>query len=469
MFDNGRDAFIDLCYLVSAFLLIFSIKRLSTPRTARSGNMLAMAGMGLAVFATFFIDGVIDAALWIVLAMLIGGGAGYFASKRVQMTQMPQMVAVFNGLGGGTAALVSVGEFLNRDSVGGGEELSILLGTLVGAVTLTGSMVAFAKLHGLISGRPIVYPNQQIYNAVAFGVILILGVLILVLGEGTFDKSLLIVLFLVALAIGVTLVLPIGGADMPVVIALLNSASGVGGALTGFTIDNQALIIAGALVGASGMFLSFLMARAMNRSLFNIVFGAFGAQPTGGASGDSASGEALPVKSTTAEDVAVTVGYANSVVVIPGYGLAVAQAQHAVRELADVLEDRGVNLRYAIHPVAGRMPGHMNVLLAEANVPYEDLYEMDRINDDFRNTDVVLVVGANDVVNPAASQDPNSPIYGMPVLRANEARNIVVLKRSMDHGFAGIDNMLFHDPKTSMLFGDAKDSLINLATAVKDV
>jgi NAD(P) transhydrogenase subunit beta len=470
MIDNGREAFIDICYLISAFLLILSLRQLSRPSTARNGNLMAMIGMGLAVFATFFVEGVMDAIIWIVLAMLVGGGAGYVAAKRVQMTQMPQMVAIFNGLGGGTAALVSAGEFLNRDSVSSGEEVSIILGTLVGAITLTGSFVAYAKLQGLISGRPIVYANQQIYNAAAFLVIVILAILILVLGDGTADKSLLIVLFLMSLVIGVTLVLPIGGADMPVVIALLNAASGLGGVLTGFTLDNQSLIIAGALVGASGVFLSFLMARAMNRSLFNIIFGAFGQLSAGGAGGATTeAGETLPIRSTTAEDAAVMLGYSDNVIIVPGYGLAVAQAQHAARELADTLHERGVNVRYAIHPVAGRMPGHMNVLLAEANVPYEDLYEMDRINDDFRNTDVVLVVGANDVVNPAASQDPGSPIYGMPVLKANEARNIVVLKRSMDPGFAGIENMLFHDPKTSMLFGDAKSSLNDLVGAVKEV
>ncbi len=469
MIDDGRQAFIDICYLISAFLLILSIRQLSSPRTARNGNLLAMAGMGLAIFATFFIEGVLDAIVWIVLAIIVGGGAGYFAAKRVQMTQMPQMVAIFNGLGGGTAALVSVGEFLNRDSVGSGEEISIILGTLVGAITLTGSLVAFAKLQGIISGRPIVYPNQQLYNAAMFAVILVLGVVILVLGDGTTDKSLMVVLFLLSLVIGVTLVLPIGGADMPVVIALLNAASGVGGVLTGFTLDNQALIVAGSLVGASGVFLSVLMARAMNRSLTNIIFGAFGQLQAGGSGGATGTGEALPIKATTADDAAVMLAYASNVIIVPGYGLAVAQAQHAARELAEALEDRGVRVRYAIHPVAGRMPGHMNVLLAEANVPYEALFEMDRINEDFKNTDVVLVVGANDVVNPAASDDPGSPIYGMPVLKANEAHNIVVLKRSMDPGFAGIENMLFHDPKTSMLFGDARTSLSDLVGAVKDV
>src|SRR5665811_2003513 len=328
MIENGREAFIDVCYLISAFLLILSLKRLSMPRTARNGNMLAMIGVGIAVFATFFIEGVFDAVLWIVLAMIIGGGAGYFAAKRVQMTEMPQMVAIFNGLGGATAGLVSVGEFLDRDSVAGGEELSIVLGTFIGAISLTGSMVAFAKLQGLVSGRAIKFPNQQLFTAAAFVVVVILAILVLVLGDGAVDKSLLIVLFLIALVIGVTLVLPIGGADMPVVISLLNAATGLAAALTGFTVDNQALIIAGALVGASGTFLSILMARAMNRSLFNIIFKAFGPAPDGAAAGTGGDGmEAEPVKATTAEDAAVTMGYADSVIIVPGYGLAVAQAQ----------------------------------------------------------------------------------------------------------------------------------------------
>jgi NAD(P) transhydrogenase subunit beta len=470
MIENGREAFIDLCYLASAILFILALKRLSMPRTARNGNILAMIGMGIAVFATFFIDGVIDQAIWILLAMILGGVGSYFVARRVQMTDMPQMVAIFNGLGGATVGLVSVGEFIDKENVSGGEELSIVLGTIIGAISLTGSLVAFAKLQGLISGRPIKYPSQQIYTAATFAIIVVLAVLILTLGGGAVDKTLVVVLFVAALAIGVGLVLPIGGADMPVVIALLNAATGLAAALTGFTFDNQALIIAGALVGASGTFLSLLMARAMNRSLVSIVFGAFGSIPDGAASGAGGEGvETEPVKSTTAEDAAVTMGYADSVIIVPGYGLAVAQAQHAVRELAEVLEARNVRVRYAIHPVAGRMPGHMNVLLAEANVSYDDLFEMERINDDFRNTDVVLVVGANDVTNPAAKSDPTSPIYGMPILRVDEARNIIVLKRSMEPGFAGIENALFHDPKTSMLFGDAKDSITKLVEAVKQV
>ena len=468
MIENGRDASVDLGYLIAAVLFIVSLKRLSSPRTARTGSQLAMIGMGIATLATFLIDGVIDAALWIVLAMIIGGGAGYFAARRVQMTEMPQMVAIFNGLGGATSALVGVGAFLHEADIPVGEALSIVLGTFVGAITLTGSLVAFAKLQGLIPGRPIRYPNQQLYNALALGLIVILA--ILVINGGAVSGPLLVILLLASLAIGVTIVVPIGGADMPVVIAVLNAASGIAGVLTGFAIDNQTLIIAGSLVGASGLFLSFLMARAMNRSLFNVIFGAFGAAPGSVGEGSGGQGgEAQPVKSTTAEDAAVTMGYADSVIIVPGYGLAVAQAQHAVRELAEVLRARKVTVRYAIHPVAGRMPGHMNVLLAEANVSYDDLFEMERINDDFRNTDVVLVVGANDVTNPAARSDPSSPIYGMPVLRVDEARNIVVLKRSLQPGFAGIENALFHDPKTSMLFGDAKDSLNKLVEAVKQV
>jgi NAD(P) transhydrogenase subunit beta len=341
MIENGRQAFVDISYLISSFMLILALKQLSHPRTARNGNTLAMIGVAVAVFATFFIEGVFDAALWIIPAMIIGGGFGYFAAMRVQMTQMPQMVAIFNGLGGATAALVGVGEFLDRDEIRTGEKLSIVLGTIIGAIALTGSLVAFAKLQGLISGRPIQFANQQIYSAAGFAAIVIIAVTVLLLNEGTLDKSLVIVLFLVALALGAALVLPIGGADMPVVISLLNAATGLAAALTGFTVDNQALIIAGALVGASGTFLSLLMARSMNRSLVNIIFGAFGALPQGGAASVAAAAEALPIKATTADDVAVTMGYANNVIIVPGYGLAVAQAQHAARELAEALRSPG--------------------------------------------------------------------------------------------------------------------------------
>jgi NAD(P) transhydrogenase subunit beta len=381
---------------------------------------------------------------------------------------MPQMVAIFNGMGGATAALVSIGEFMHKDDIGRGEVLSIVLGTLIGSISFTGSMIAFAKLQELMSGRPLTFPNQKLYNAILFAGILVVGILVISIGGGESSaKALLWLLFVAALVLGAAVVLPIGGADMPVVIAILNSLTGLAAALTGLVLNNQALVIAGALVGASGAYLTLLMGRAMNRSVTNVLFGAFGGGPAPGAATAATGGEALPIRETTPDDAAVSLAYAERVIIVPGYGLAVAQAQHAVRELADVLEERGVDVKYAIHPVAGRMPGHMNVLLAEANVPYEDLYEMEQINDDFATTDVAVVIGANDVTNPAARNDTSSPIYGMPILNVDQARSIIVLKRSMKSGFAGIENMLFHDPKTSMLFGDAKDSVTKLITAVK--
>jgi len=327
-------------------------------------------------------------------------------------------------------------------------------------------MIAFGKLQELISGRPISYPNQRQVNAIIGIAVLALAVVIIVLGQASASYLLIVALFVAALVVGVLTVLPIGGADMPVVIAVLNSMTGVAAALTGFVLNNQALIIAGILVGASGAFLTLLMARAMNRSVSNVLFGAWGAAAMG-SSGASAVAE-LPMREVTPDDAAVPLAYADKVIIVPGYGLAVAQAQHAVRELAETLQDRGVQVRYAIHPVAGRMPGHMNVLLAEANVPYDDLYEMDQINEDFASTDVAIVVGANDVTNPAARDDPGSPIYGMPILNVDQAKTVYVLKRGRGAGFAGIENMLFHDPKTSMLFGDAKDSLSKLNAAVRE-
>jgi H+-translocating NAD(P) transhydrogenase subunit beta len=479
MIDNWRDAFVDIAYFATAILFIVGLKFLSSPPRARRGNQLAALGMGIAIVATFFsrdlrveTNGTLkyDATnyLLIVIAMIIGAVVSGVASRRVKMTAMPQMVAIFNGMGGATAALVELSTFMNHNDVGTGEVLSIVLGTFIGSISFTGSMVAFAKLQELMSGRPLTFPNQKLYNAILFGAIVVLGILVIAIGGGeTSAKLLLWLLFLAALALGALLVLPIGGADMPVVIAILNSLTGLAAALTGLVLDNQALVIAGALVGASGSYLTLLMGRAMNRSVTNVLFGAFGGGPAPGAAGSATAGEALPIRETNPDDAGVSLAYAERVIIVPGYGLAVAQAQYAVRELADVLEERGVDVRYAIHPVAGRMPGHMNVLLAEANVPYDDLYEMDQINDDFANTDVALVIGANDVTNPAARNDPSSPIYGMPILNVDEAKNIIVLKRSMKSGFAGIENMLFHDPKTSMLFGDAKDSLTKLVSAVK--
>ncbi len=467
MIESGRDAFVDLSYLVAAVLFIYGLKMLSSPATARRGNQLAAVGMTIAVVATFFTEGLEDLVV-VVLGVLAGGALGYFPARTVKMTAMPQMVAIFNGMGGATAALVSVAEFTHVSNVPRGETLSIVLGVIIGAISFTGSVIAFLKLQELISGRPITFPSQQMINAALAGAVVLLGILVIALApeEGA-ARSLLVLMFLGALALGALVVIPIGGADMPVVIALLNSATGLAAALTGFVLSNQALVVAGALVGASGTLLTLLMARAMNRPVTNVLFGAFGGGPAAVGGPVGTGGEALPIREISAEDAAVPLAYAQRVIIVPGYGLAVAQAQHTVRELADMLEDRGVDVRYAIHPVAGRMPGHMNVLLAEANVPYDDLYEMDDINGDFAKTDVALVIGANDVTNPAARNDPSSPIYGMPILNVDEAGSVIVLKRSMKAGFAGIENELFHHPKTTMLFGDAKDSLTKLIGAVK--
>ena len=469
MIDNWRDAFVDLAYFAASVLFIVGLKRLSSPASARQGNQLAMVGMLVAVVATLFTRGFENSNyILIIVGIALGGALGYLPARRVKMTAMPQMVAIFNGMGGATAALVSIAEFSHKTDIPGGEAVSIVLGTIIGAVSFTGSAIAFLKLQELMSGRPIVYPNQKPINAALFGGIAVLSLLTLVLYDGnlTLARVLLTLVFVASLVLGALVVVPIGGADMPVVIALLNSATGLAAALTGFVLNNQALVVAGALVGASGTLLTLLMARAMNRKVTNVLFGAFG----GGAiaSGAAAStGEAKPIREISAEDAAVPLAYAQRVVIVPGYGLAVAQAQHGVRELADMLQERGVDVRYAIHPVAGRMPGHMNVLLAEANVPYDDLYEMDDINDDFAKTDVALVIGANDVTNPAARADTSSPIYGMPILNVDHASQIIVLKRSMKSGFAGIENELFHDPKTTMLFGDAKETINRLIGAVK--
>jgi NAD(P) transhydrogenase subunit beta len=466
MIDDGRVAVIDLAYLIAAVFFIFGLKFLSTPRNARRGNQLSALGMGLAILATFLSrDWESGNYILIVVGILIGGVAAGWAARVVKMTAMPQMTAIYNGMGGATAALVSLGEFSHKSNVGSGEKLAIIIGCAIGSISFTGSLVAFAKLQELLPGKPIRIANQQMYSAIGGSAIVALTFLTLILDHGTSTKLILWLIFAIALALGLSLVLPIGGADMPVVIAVLNSLTGLAAAVGGLALDNQAMVIAGALVGASGSYLTLLMARAMNRSVFNVVFGSWGAVP--GVATETSTSEQLPIRETTADDVAVQLAYAQKVIIVPGYGLAVAQAQHAVRELADVLQERGVDVKYAIHPVAGRMPGHMNVLLAEANVPYEDLYEMDDINDDFSTTDVSLVIGANDVTNPAARDDKASPIYGMPILNVDESHNVVVLKRSMKSGYAGIENMLFHDPKTSMLFGDAKISLSDLIAAVK--
>ena len=463
---DNRVVLINVAYLIAAVCFIVGLKLLSSPATARRGNQIAALGMTIAVIATLFMPGMRN--IWLILVGLaIGAVAAVFPARSVKMTAMPQMVAIFNGMGGATAALVSLVEFQHKADIGRGEIISIVLGVIIGSISFAGSMIAFGKLQELISGRPISYPNQQQVNAIIGIVVIALAVIVVALGQASVSYALIVALFLTALALGVLTVLPIGGADMPVVIAVLNSMTGVAAALTGFVLNNQALIIAGILVGASGAFLTLLMARAMNRSVSNVLFGAWGAAAVGGAGGAGAAAE-LPMREVTPDDAAVPLAYADKVIIVPGYGLAVAQAQHAVRELAETLQERGVQVRYAIHPVAGRMPGHMNVLLAEANVPYDDLYEMDQINDDFANTDVAIVVGANDVTNPAARDDPSSPIYGMPILNVDQAKTVYVLKRGRGAGFAGIENMLFHDPKTAMLFGDAKDSLSKLNAAVRE-
>jgi NAD(P) transhydrogenase subunit beta len=375
-------------------------------------------------------------------------------------------VALFNGMGGATAALVSVAEYVRLsslgDAIGAGESTSIVLGTVIGAVSFTGSLIAFGKLQEILPGKPLQFPLQRLLNGLLLLAIIALGTSVVLATTGTTGVWGVLA---IALALGALFVLPIGGGDMPVVISILNSLTGLAAALTGFVLHNQMLVVAGVLVGASGTLLTLLMSKAMNRSVANVLFGAFGATPAAGAAATAAGQRSI--RQTTAEDTAIALAYARSVVIVPGYGLAVAEAQHTVRELATDLEKRGVDVKYAIHPVAGRMPGHMNVLLAEANVPYDQLLEMDQVNGEFAQTDVVLVVGANDVVNPAARDDPSSPIYGMPILDVDKARNIIVLKRSMGHGFAGIDNALFHHEKTRMLFGDARQSLTEIGQALK--
>jgi NAD(P) transhydrogenase subunit beta len=456
-----RSDTIELVYLLCAVSFVVALKALSSPRSARAGNLLAAAGMALAVGVTFATPGLHRIGL-IVVALVIGAAIGVPAARAVKMTAIPQMVAAFNGVGGAAAALVSLAEF-DRSAAGSsfGTAAAVLFSTLIGAVSFTGSAVTFAKLQELMTGRPVVLRGQRLANlglaAAAVGLV----------SWGLAGRSVIaaVLLAIVAMVLGVLFVLPVGGADVPVVISLLNSFTGLAVAATGAVLRTTLLIVAGTLVGASGTLLTRMMSQAMGRSLPNILFGAINPAPVGaGGAMDTAD---RSVRTGTVDDVAVLLAYARRVVIVPGYGLAVAQAQHTVRELADLLEARGVDVAYGIHPVAGRMPGHMNVLLAEANVPYEQLKEMDDVNPQLPQTDVVLVVGANDVVNPAARDTPGSPIYGMPILNVDEAAAVVFLKRSMRPGFAGIDNALLYDPKTTMLFGDAKDTLGALVTAVK--
>jgi NAD(P) transhydrogenase subunit beta len=449
-----------ILYLIAASLFIVGLKQLGSPRTARRGNQIAAAGMLIAVIVTLLDRAVVSYAV-IVAGIVVGGAVGAFLARRVEMTAMPQLVAAFNGFGGGASALVAAAEFLGTDGLPLETDVSVALSTAIGALTLTGSFVAFGKLQGIVAGRPVTYPGQRFIDALIAAAVV--GAGIWTVGAG--GPVPFWVLAGIAAVLGITRTLPIGGADMPVVVAFLNSMSGVAAASAGFVIESNALIISGALVGASGLILTAIMSKAMNRSLANVLFAAFGGGD--GAALAATTGD-RPVHRATVDDVAVTLAYAESVIVVPGYGLAVAQAQHAMRELADQLEDRGVTVRYAIHPVAGRMPGHMNVLLAEADVPYELLMDLDDINADFHLTDVSLIVGANDVVNPTARDDPSSPIYGMPILNVDQSRNAVVIKRSLSPGFAGIDNPLFYADNTLMLFADAKTALEDLAKAVRE-
>ncbi|HUG64569.1 MAG TPA: NAD(P)(+) transhydrogenase (Re/Si-specific) subunit beta [Gaiellaceae bacterium] len=454
---------VNLAYLVAAVLFILGIKFLSSPRTARLGNILSAIGMVVAVVFTLTLD-YVDRYAFVLAGIAVGAAIGAVGARRVRMTAMPQMVALLNGAGGGAAAAVAIAEFDRLVRVGGlpGDTMvAIIASTILGGLTLSGSVLAFAKLQELVTGRPFVFAGQQLVNGAA----LVGSIALAVAAAATENTALLGLSFVVAAIFGVLFVLPIGGADMPVVIALLNAFSGLGGVGAGFVLDNNALIVGGALVGASGTLLTLMMAKAMNRSVANVLFGAFGQVQTG--TGLARVDDGRTVRATTPEDVAVQLSFSRKVVVVPGYGMAVAQAQHDVRQLADLLEEQGIDVKYAIHPVAGRMPGHMNVLLAEANVPYTQLLEMDQINPEFPQTDVALVIGANDVTNPAARSDPGSPIYGMPILDVDKAASIIVMKRSMNPGFAGIDNDLYLDPKTTMLFGDAKESVLKLISAVK--
>jgi H+-translocating NAD(P) transhydrogenase subunit beta len=459
---------IALADLVAIALFIYGLHDLNSPATARRGNRLAMAGMFIALVGV--VASTQGVGWWaIAIGTVIGGVIGVYAALKVKMTAMPQMVALYNGAGGGAAALISTVEFyVVRGGTVGMDDviaISLVLSAIIGAISFAGSIVAFLKLQELMTGRPITYPGQQFVNAlVAISILALAGWFVVTLG--VLPLWAFGIMMAAALVLGVLFVLPIGGADMPVVISLLNSFTGLAVAITGFEISSTLLIICGALVGASGTLLTVLMGRAMNRPLTNVLFGAFGAaggsEPAAGGSGG-----VQQVRSASADDVAVMLAYASKVIFVPGYGMAVAQAQHSVKALADQLEKRGVKVAYAIHPVAGRMPGHMNVLLAESNVPYNQLLDMEDVNPEFPTTDVALVIGANDVTNPAARNVTSSPIYGMPILDVDKAANVVVLKRSMRSGFAGIENPLYELPNTSMLFGDAKASVDELTAAVK--
>jgi NAD(P) transhydrogenase subunit beta len=456
-----------LIYLIASILFIFGIKKLGSPKTARQGNFLSSLGMFLAVVITLFDQRVLTFE-FIIIGIVIGSAIGAVLAIKVPMTGMPQMVGVLNGFGGGASALVAFAEYYHILNIANNLEIStsitIVLSVLIGAVTFTGSFIAFGKLQGFITGKVVKYPLQNPINILLLIIVVVLGVLIVL---NPANDLLLMIVVAISLILGVLLVLPIGGADMPVAVSLLNSYSGLAASMTGFVLQNNMLIIAGALVGASGIILTLIMCRGMNRSLMNVVLGGWADAGSGGAgTGAGPQGDA---KSVDAEELAMILDSAQSVVIVPGYGMAVAQAQHAVRDLTNILEKKNISVRFAIHPVAGRMPGHMNVLLAEAQVSYDKLFALEDINDDFPNVDVALIIGANDVVNPAARHDTNSPIYGMPILNVDYAKTVVVNKRSLNVGYAGIQNELFFYPNTLMFFGSAKEAVNKLVNEIKEL
>ena len=461
---------IQLAYLVASVFFIFGIKMLGSPKTARKGNTYSAFGMLLAIVFTLLDKNIISYE-WIIIGIVVGSGIGTLFATKVKMTGMPQMVGLLNGFGGGASTLVAMAEYykvINDPALNFELDttITIILSVLIGAVTFTGSMIAFGKLQGIVTGKVVKYPLQHPLNLLLLIFVLAAGVVVVL--NPVNELTLLLVIVAVSLVLGVLLVLPIGGADMPVAISLLNSYSGLAASMTGFVLKNNLLIIAGALVGASGIILTLIMCRGMNRSLMNVVMGGWASAGAEGPAADS-KGPKGDVKSVDAEELAMILESVSSVIIVPGYGMAVAQAQHAVRDLMNTLEKKGVKVRFAIHPVAGRMPGHMNVLLAEAQVEYDKLLAMEDINDDFPNTDVVIVIGANDVVNPAARHDQSSPIYGMPILNVDYAKTVVINKRSLNVGYAGIDNELFFYPNTLMYFGDAKDAMAKLNTELKNL
>jgi NAD(P) transhydrogenase subunit beta len=457
---------IEITYLISSVFFIFGIKYLSSPKTARKGNLYASIGMLLAIVVTLFDQQVLTFE-WIIIGIIVGSAIGTVMAMKIPMTGMPQMVGMLNGFGGGASTLVALAEYykMNPD-IPINTGVAIVLSLLIGGVTFTGSMIAFGKLQGLVSGKVIKYPGQHPLNALLLLLVIVGGIFIIINPELT---TLTIIITFASLVLGVLLVLPIGGADMPVAISLLNSYSGLAGSTTGFILGNNELIIAGALVGASGIILTNIMCKGMNRSLMNVLLGGWASAGSVPAEGSGTVVSKGNVKSIDAEELAMLFDSASNVIIVPGYGMAVAQAQHAIRELMNILEKKSINVRFAIHPVAGRMPGHMNVLLAEANVPYDKLYALEDINDDFANTDIAFIVGANDVVNPAARHDQSSPIYGMPILNVDYAKTVVINKRSLNPGYAGIENELFYQDNSLMYFGDAKDAITKLTHEIKNL